>query len=69
VNRDNSHTDGYRLDDWSSIPGKGRNVSLRHHVQTGPGMYSVSCPFGTAVKRPKREADHSLPSSVDVKYD
>jgi hypothetical protein len=40
--------------------------------QNGSGAHPVSYPVGTralslAVERPKREADHSLPSSAEVK--
>jgi hypothetical protein len=40
-------------------------------VQTGPGghpaSYTVSTGSFTGVKRPRRDADHTLPSSGDVK--
>jgi len=48
-------------------------ISLRHRVQTGSRTHSASYPMGTGglfppeVKQPGREADHSPPSSVEVK--
>jgi hypothetical protein len=61
----------------SAIPGArisagAENFSLHHRVQTGFGAHPTSCPVGTSdsfpgVKRPGREADHSLPSSADIK--
>jgi hypothetical protein len=37
-------------------------------VQTGCGAHPASCPMGTGGKaRPGRDADHSPPSSVEVK--
>jgi hypothetical protein len=54
------------------FPAEAGNSSLRHPVQIGSGAHPVSCPMGTrgsfpGVKRPGREADHSSPSSVEVK--
>jgi hypothetical protein len=48
------------------------NFSLGHRVQTGSGAHPASYPMGIGdlslgVKRPRREADHSLPSSAEVK--
>jgi hypothetical protein len=48
------------------------NFSLHHRVQNGSGAHLTSYPLGTrgsfpGVKQPRREADHSLPSSVKVK--
>jgi len=53
----------------SASPGK---FSLHHHIQTSSGAHPVFFPVGTmgsfpGVKRPGREADHSPPSSVEVK--
>jgi hypothetical protein len=42
-----------------SIPGGGRDFSLRHHVQIGSGVHPVSYPRW--VKRPGRETDYSPP--------
>jgi hypothetical protein len=54
------------------IPAGAGNFSLRHRVQTGSGAHPASYPVGTkgpllGVKRPGREADHSPPSSAEVK--
>jgi hypothetical protein len=67
---------GYGLDDQGSrvrfLAGAG-NFSLHHHVQNGSGAHPASYPMGTRgffpgeVKRPGREADHSPPSSAEVK--
>jgi hypothetical protein len=65
---------GYGLDDRGSrvrLPAGARNFSLHHHVQNGSGAHPASYPIGTTdsvgVKRPGREADHSHPSSAEVK--
>jgi hypothetical protein len=66
---------GYGLDDRSSrvrFPAGAGNFSLHHRVQNGSGAHPASCPMGTGgsfpgVKRPWREADHSPPSSDEVK--
>jgi hypothetical protein len=66
---------GYRLDDRSSrvrFPAGAGNFSLHHRVQNGSGALPASYPMGTGdsflgVKRPGREADHSPPSSAEVK--
>jgi hypothetical protein len=49
-----------------------RNFSLHHRVQTGSGAHPASYPMGTrgsfpGVKLPEHEADHSPPSSAEVK--
>jgi hypothetical protein len=65
---------GYGLDDR----GIGFRVSVKqefsllHVVQTGSGAHSASYPVGTGdsflgVKWPGREADHSPPTSAEVK--
>jgi hypothetical protein len=41
------------------FPTRAGNFSLRHRLQTDSGAHTV--------KRPEREADHSLPSSAEVK--
>jgi hypothetical protein len=44
-------------------------------LQTGSGAHPASCPMGTegsfprGKARPGRDADHSPPSSTDVKYE
>jgi hypothetical protein len=48
------------------------HFSLHHRVQNGSGAYPASYPMGTGdfslgINRPGREADHSPPSSTDVK--
>jgi hypothetical protein len=60
------------LDDRDSISSRGWDFSPRHRVQIGPGTHPASYPMGTGGsfpggKAPGREADHSLPSSVEVK--
>jgi hypothetical protein len=66
---------GYGLDDQGSrvrFPAGVVNFSLHHRVQNGSGAHPASYPVGTrgslpGVKRPGREADHSSPSSAEVK--
>jgi hypothetical protein len=58
---------GYGLDYRSSILGRGREFSLRHHVQTDSGERKVSCPIGTAAKGPGTETDHSPTANVEGK--
>jgi hypothetical protein len=58
---------GYDLGDRCSIPGRGRNFSLLHSVQTGSGAHPASSPMDTSgVKWAVREADHTPPSSAEV---
>jgi hypothetical protein len=50
----------------------GVNFFLLHIIQTGYGARPTSCPMGArgsspGVKRLGREADHSPPSSIEVK--
>jgi hypothetical protein len=66
---------GYRVDDRGSrvrFPAGARNFSLHYCVQNGSGAHPASYPMGTrgsfpGVKRPGQEADHSPPSSAEVK--
>jgi hypothetical protein len=66
---------GYGLDDRGSrvrFPARAGNFSLHHRVQNGSEAHPASYPVGTGssfpgVKRPGREADHSPPSSTEVK--
>jgi hypothetical protein len=67
---------GYGLDDRSSrvrFPAGVENFSLHHRVQNGSGAHPASYAMSTRgstsleVKRPRREADHSPPSSAEVK--
>jgi hypothetical protein len=61
----------YRLDSRGSIPGRDKNFSLLHSVQTAFEALPASYPMGTAgfffcpgAKRQERETDHSAPSSA-----
>jgi hypothetical protein len=63
---------GYDLDDRGSLPGKVRGFPLLHNLQTVSGAHLASYPMGTGalspgVKWQEREADHSPPSSAEVK--
>jgi hypothetical protein len=66
---------GYGLDDRSSrvrFPAGAGNFSLHHGVQNGSGAHPASYPMGTrgsfpGVKRLGCEADHSPPSSAEVR--
>jgi hypothetical protein len=63
------------MDDRGSrvrLPEGAGNFSLHHRVQNGSGAHPASYPMGTralslGVKRPECEADHSPPSSAEVK--
>jgi hypothetical protein len=48
---------------------KGRYVSLIHSLQSGSGAHPqwIQRAISPEVKRPTREADHSSPSSAEVK--
>jgi hypothetical protein len=58
---------------WVRFLAGAGNFSLRHSVQTGSGAHATSYTMGTGesfplgVKRSRREADHSPPSSPKVK--
>jgi hypothetical protein len=74
VSRDSSVgiTLGYGLDDRGSrvrFPAGAGNFSLHHRVQNGSGAHPASYPIALSLgtRRPGREADHSPPSSVEVK--
>jgi hypothetical protein len=67
---------GYGLEDQggggSSSPGRVKIFSLLYIVQTGSGVHPTSYKMGTGgsfpeVKRQGREADHSPPTSAEVK--
>jgi hypothetical protein len=66
---------GYGLDDRGSrvrFPAGAGNFSLHHRVQNGsgdhpPSYLRVPGTLSLGVRRPGREADHSPPSSVEVK--
>jgi hypothetical protein len=54
------------------VPAEAGNFSIHHRVHIGSGACPVSCPIVTrgssrGVKRPDREADHSPPTSVEIK--
>jgi hypothetical protein len=63
------------MDDRGSrfqFPAGAGNFSLHYRVQNGSGAHLTSYPMGTrgtflGVKRPGREADHSPPSSTEVR--
>jgi hypothetical protein len=57
----------FGLDDRSSIPGRGRVISLRHRVQTGSGTTQSPFQCLSLVKWLEPEADHSSPPSAEVK--
>jgi hypothetical protein len=66
---------GYGLDDLGEREfeyRQGKKFSLLHIVQTGSGVHPTSYKMGTGgsfpeVKRQRREADHSPPTSAEVK--
>jgi hypothetical protein len=66
---------GYGLDDRGSrirFPAEAGNFSLHHRDQNGSGSTQppiqwVSGALSLGVERPGREADHSPPSSAEVK--
>lgn len=48
-----------------------RDVSLRHHIQAGPGVYPLSCPrliavLSQEVSQPESKTDPSPSSSAEV---
>jgi hypothetical protein len=62
--------------DWTigfRSPTEAEDFSSRLCVQTGSGVHPASCPMGTrgpfpgSKARPERDADHSPPSSAEVK--
>jgi hypothetical protein len=57
---------GYRLDGRGSIPGRGK-ISFSSGRPTHPSIQWVPGAISLRVYRPGREADHSLPSSAEVK--
>jgi hypothetical protein len=66
---------GYGLDDQGEREfefRQGKKFSLLHIVKTGSGVHPTSYKIGTGgsfpgVKRQERDADHSPPSSAEVK--
>jgi hypothetical protein len=72
----------YGLDDRAidvRSPTGAEDFSSSPCIQTGSGAHPASCPMGTAMgtgspfpggkPRPGRDADHSPPSSAEVKYE
>jgi hypothetical protein len=65
----------YGLDDRGSIPTEAEDFSSSPCVQTGSGAHPASYQMGTggsfpgSKARPGRDADHSPPSSAEVKYE
>jgi hypothetical protein len=60
----------YMLEDRSSrvrFPEEAGNFSLLHIVQTVAGAHPASCKMGNGGSFPEGEADHSFPSSAEVK--
>jgi hypothetical protein len=58
----------YGLDGLSLIPGKSKIFSLLRSVQNGYGVPThPPIRWVRRVKQPKREADHSPPSSPEIK--
>jgi hypothetical protein len=62
----------YGLEIGVRFPAGDGNFSLQHHVQTGSGAHPASYPIGgrsyfPGVRRARREADNSPPSSAEVK--
>jgi hypothetical protein len=62
-----------RPNDLGSIPGRGERIfSSILRVQTGSGAHPASCTMGTGgpfpggKARPRRDGDHSPPSSAEV---
>jgi hypothetical protein len=57
------------------FPSETEDFSSSLCVQTGSGAHSASCPmdsggpFPGGKKQPGRDADHSPPSSAEVKYE
>jgi hypothetical protein len=63
----------YRLDDRGSIPTEAEDFSSSLCIQTGSGAHLASCTMGTkghfpgGKVQPRHDADHSPPSSAEVK--
>jgi hypothetical protein len=63
---------GYGMDDQGSIPGKARDFSLLHSVQTDSGAHPASYKIDTGgsvtgIKQPGLESDNSPPRSRMLK--
>jgi len=60
----------YRLDDRGSIRDRGKGFSSSLCAQTSSEAHSASYPMGTGGKAwPRCDADHSPPSSAEVKIE
>jgi hypothetical protein len=65
----------YGLNDRGRSPTEVEDFSSSLCVQTGSGAHPASCPMGTGGSfpggkvRPGRDANHSPPSSAEVKYE
>jgi hypothetical protein len=63
----------YGLDDWGLIPDRAEDFSSSLCVHTGSGTHPASCTMGTGgpfpggKAQPGHDADHSSPSSAEVK--
>jgi hypothetical protein len=58
---------GYGLDGRGSITGRGKIVLISVTSKTSSGACPASCPIRTGWISPRREADHSSPTSAEVK--
>jgi hypothetical protein len=59
---------GYGLDERGSIPDRGNEIfSLLHGVQTGSETIQAPVQWVLEVEQPRRETDHSPPSSAENK--
>jgi hypothetical protein len=61
---------GYGLDDRGSgvrFPAGAGNFSLHHRIQNGSGVHPDSYPMDKRASFSGREADHSPPSSAEIK--
>jgi hypothetical protein len=47
---------GYRLDSWSSIPGRSKRFFSFHNIQTSSGVHPASYPMGTDGYLPRGKA-------------
>jgi hypothetical protein len=57
----------YGIDGWISIPGSGKNLLFSTASRLALEPTQVRGNISEGIKRPGREADHSSPSSVEVK--
>jgi hypothetical protein len=55
---------GFWRDDRGSVPGTDRNYFFAPTVVTGCGIYTASFP---GLKLPERDADHLLPTNIEIK--